>query len=180
MRDHIRQYIPSLFASRNRVAGKSGRSSQVQRMGRAMLTDSGGYQVYSLGANRKITEEGVVFKSHIDGSRHTFTPESVMDIQRSIGADIVMAFDECTPYPCEYHYAKNSMALTHRWLKRCVEQIKNTEPRYGYEQSLFPIVQGSVYSDLRKSRLNLSPNKGNQEMQSEDSRSANLMKTCTQ
>ena len=117
---------------------------------RAILTDSGGYQVYSLGANRKITEEGVIFKSHIDGSRHTFTPESVMDIQRSIGADIIMAFDECTPYPCEYDYAKNSMTLTHLWLTRCVDRIKNTAPKYGYEQYLFPIVQGSVYNDLRK------------------------------
>lgn len=117
---------------------------------RPILTDSGGYQVYSLGANRKITEEGVIFKSHIDGSRHTFTPESVMDIQRSIGADIVMAFDECTPYPCEYEYAKNSMMLTHRWLTRCVDRINNTEPKYGYDQCLLPIVQGSVYPDLRK------------------------------
>jgi len=115
-----------------------------------ILTDSGGYQVYSLGANRKITEAGVIFKSHIDGSRHTFTPEGVMDIQRTIGADIVMAFDECTPYPCEYAYAKNSMNMTHRWLKRCVDRIAQTEPRYGYEQALFPIVQGSVYQDLRK------------------------------
>ena len=115
-----------------------------------ILTDSGGYQVYSLGANRKITEEGVIFKSHIDGSKHTFSPESVMDIQRIIGADIVMAFDECTPYPCEYAYAKNSMNLTHRWLKRCVDRMAQTEPRYGYEQALFPIVQGSVYNDLRK------------------------------
>lgn len=129
---------------------KAGGLHKFNGWNRAMLTDSGGYQVYSLGANRKITEEGVIFKSHIDGSQHTFTPESVMDIQRSIGADIVMAFDECTPYPCEYNYAKNSMALTHRWLKRCIEQIRNTEPRYGYEQYLFPIVQGSVYSDLRK------------------------------
>lgn len=115
-----------------------------------ILTDSGGYQVYSLGHNRKITEEGVVFKSHIDGSRHTFTPEGVMDIQRGIGADIVMAFDECTPYPCEYAYAKNSMHLTHRWLKRCVDRMNTTEPLYGYEQALFPIVQGSTYPDLRK------------------------------
>ncbi|SHG85449.1 queuine tRNA-ribosyltransferase [Chryseolinea serpens] len=115
-----------------------------------ILTDSGGYQVYSLGANRKITEEGVIFKSHIDGSKHTFSPESVMDIQRIIGADIVMAFDECTPYPCEYAYAKNSMNMTHRWLKRCVDRMAETEPRYGYEQALFPIVQGSVYNDLRK------------------------------
>lgn len=115
-----------------------------------ILTDSGGYQVYSLGHNRKIKEEGVVFKSHIDGSKHTFTPEGVMDIQRSIGADIIMAFDECTPYPCEYNYAKDSMHLTHRWLKRCVDRVNATEPNYGYEQALFPIVQGSTYPDLRK------------------------------
>ncbi|MDH4090286.1 MAG: tRNA guanosine(34) transglycosylase Tgt [Cyclobacteriaceae bacterium] len=115
-----------------------------------ILTDSGGYQVYSLGANRKISEEGVVFKSHIDGSKHTFTPENVMDIQRSIGADIIMAFDECTPYPCEYRYAKDSMALTHRWLKRCIDQASKTDPKYDYEQALFPIVQGSVYKDLRE------------------------------
>lgn len=117
---------------------------------RPILTDSGGYQVYSLGANRKITEEGVIFKSHIDGSKHTFTPEGVMDIERTIGADIIMAFDECTPYPCEYEYAKKSMHLTHRWLKRCVERANSTQPKYGYEQVLFPIVQGSVYKDLRK------------------------------
>ncbi|MBL0742554.1 tRNA guanosine(34) transglycosylase Tgt [Chryseolinea lacunae] len=115
-----------------------------------ILTDSGGYQVYSLGANRKITEEGVIFKSHIDGSKHTFTPEGVMDIQRIIGADIIMAFDECTPYPCDYAYARNSMDMTHRWLKRCVDRVHSTEPKYGYEQVLFPIVQGSVYNDLRK------------------------------
>lgn len=117
---------------------------------RPILTDSGGYQVYSLGANRKITEEGVVFKSHIDGSRHVFTPEGVTDIQRSIGADIIMAFDECTPYPCEYTYAKESMGLTHRWLDRCISRMASTEPKYGYEQVLFPIVQGSVYKDLRE------------------------------
>ena len=116
---------------------------------RPILTDSGGYQVYSLGEIRKITEEGVVFKSHIDGSRHVFTPEGVMDIQRIIGADIMMAFDECTPYPCEYGYAKKSMDLTHRWLKRCVDHVGATSPRYSYEQCLFPIVQGSVYKDLR-------------------------------
>lgn len=115
-----------------------------------ILTDSGGYQVYSLGHNRKITEEGVIFKSHIDGSKHTFTPESVMDIERSIGADIIMAFDECTPYPCDYKYAKDSMNMTHRWLKRCVNRVNTTEPLYGYEQALFPIVQGSVYKDLRE------------------------------
>lgn len=115
-----------------------------------ILTDSGGYQVYSLGHNRKITEEGVIFKSHIDGSKHTFTPERVMDIERSIGADIIMAFDECTPYPCDYSYAKESMHMTHRWLKRCVDRVNATEPLYGYEQALFPIVQGSVYKDLRE------------------------------
>lgn len=117
---------------------------------RPLLTDSGGYQVYSLGANRKINEEGVVFKSHIDGSKHTFTPEGVMDIQRTIGADIIMAFDECTPYPCDYGYARNSMGLTHRWLKRCINRFDSTTSRYGYEQVLFPIVQGSTYNDLRK------------------------------
>lgn len=115
-----------------------------------ILTDSGGYQVYSLSENRKIVEEGVTFKSHIDGSKHHFTPESVMDIQRSIGADIIMAFDECTPYPCEYSYAKKSMALTHTWLTRCIQRMDSTQPRYGYEQALFPIVQGSVYKDLRE------------------------------
>lgn len=115
-----------------------------------ILTDSGGYQVYSLAENRKITDEGVTFKSHIDGSKHHFTPENVMDVQRSIGADIIMAFDECTPYPCEYTYAKNSMILTHRWLKRCVDRVQSTESKYGYEQALFPIVQGSVYKDLRE------------------------------
>lgn len=115
-----------------------------------ILTDSGGYQVYSLGHNRKITEEGVIFKSHIDGSKHKFTPERVMDIERSIGADIIMAFDECTPYPCDYSYAKESMHMTHRWLKRCVDRVNTTEPLYGYEQALFPIVQGSVYKDLRE------------------------------
>lgn len=116
---------------------------------RPILTDSGGYQVYSLGANRKITEEGVIFKSHIDGSKHTFTPEGVMDIERTIGADIIMAFDECTPYPCEYNYAKKSMELTHRWLTRCVQRVNTTAPKYGFDQALFPIVQGSVYKDLR-------------------------------
>jgi len=117
---------------------------------RPILTDSGGYQVFSLAANRKIKEEGVVFQSHIDGSRHLFTPESVMDTQRSIGADIIMAFDECPPYPSDYAYAQKSMELTHRWLARCVQQMSDTEPKYGYEQSLFPIVQGSTYKDLRQ------------------------------
>ena len=115
-----------------------------------ILTDSGGYQVYSLAHRRKISEEGVKFQSHIDGSRHLFTPENVMDIQRAIGADIIMAFDECTPYPCEYDYAQKSMHLTHRWLKRCVDRFDNTAPLYGYHQTLFPIVQGSVYADLRQ------------------------------
>jgi queuine tRNA-ribosyltransferase len=116
---------------------------------RPMLTDSGGYQVYSLSGSRKINEEGVKFQSHIDGSYHFFTPERAIDIQRVIGADIIMAFDECTPYPCDYNYAKRSMHMTHRWLKRCMDQMDKTEPKYGYEQSLFPIVQGSVYKDLR-------------------------------
>lgn len=116
---------------------------------RPMLTDSGGYQVYSLSDQRKIKEEGVTFKSHIDGSKHFFSPERAMDIQREIGADIIMAFDECTPYPCEYSYAKNSMEMTHRWLKRCCDRFDKTEDFYGYRQTLFPIVQGSTYKDLR-------------------------------
>ena len=114
-----------------------------------ILTDSGGYQVFSLANSRKLTEEGATFKSHIDGSKHLFTPESVMDIERTIGADIMMAFDECTPYPCDYTYAKNSLGLTHRWLDRCINRFNETEPKYGYSQALFPIVQGSVYKDLR-------------------------------
>lgn len=115
-----------------------------------ILTDSGGYQVYSLSGSRKISEEGVKFQSHIDGSYHYFTPEKAIDIQRSIGADIIMAFDECTPYPCDYAYAKNSMGMTHRWLKRCLEQMDKTSCKYGYNQALFPIVQGSTYKDLRQ------------------------------
>ena len=117
---------------------------------RPLLTDSGGYQVYSLADNRKITEEGVAFKSHIDGSKHFFTPESAIDVQRTIGADIIMAFDECTPYPCDYNYAKKSMHMTHRWLLRCQQRFEETTPKYGYNQTLFPIVQGSVYTDLRE------------------------------
>lgn len=128
---------------------KAGGFHQFIGWDKPLLTDSGGYQVYSLGANRKIAEQGVVFKSHIDGSSHTFTPEGVMDIQRSIGADIIMAFDECTPYPCDYNYARESMALTHRWLRRCIDRLASTAPKYGYQQALFPIVQGSVYKDLR-------------------------------
>lgn len=115
-----------------------------------ILTDSGGYQVYSLSGTRKIKEEGVNFKSHIDGSSHLFTPENVMDIQRTIGADIIMAFDECTPYPCEYSYARQSMEMTHRWLKRCINRFDETEGHYGYNQTFFPIVQGSTFKDLRK------------------------------
>jgi queuine tRNA-ribosyltransferase len=115
-----------------------------------ILTDSGGYQVYSLSGSRKINEEGVKFQSHIDGSYHFFTPERAIDIQKSIGADIIMAFDECTPYPCDYTYAKNSMKMTHRWLNRCIDQMNKTEGKYGYNQALFPIVQGSTYKDLRK------------------------------
>ncbi len=117
---------------------------------RNILTDSGGYQVYSLSANRKIKEEGVNFKSHIDGSHHLFTPENVMEVQQSIGADIIMAFDECTPYPCDYDYAKRSMELTHRWLDRCINHLEKLSPKYDYSQSLFPIVQGSTFKDLRK------------------------------
>ena len=115
-----------------------------------ILTDSGGYQVYSLsGTGRKIKEEGVTFRSHIDGSKHVFTPESVIDIQRTIGADIIMAFDECTPYPCDYTYARESMEMTHRWLKRCCDRFDSTEGKYGYDQTFFPIVQGSTFKDLR-------------------------------
>ncbi len=117
---------------------------------RPILTDSGGYQVYSLSGSRKIQEEGVKFQSHIDGSYHFFTPERAIEIQRSIGADIIMAFDECTPYPCDYAYAKRSMHLTHRWLGRCFTAMEQTAPKYGYEQALFPIVQGSTYQDLRE------------------------------
>lgn len=114
-----------------------------------LLTDSGGYQVYSLSNTRKIDENGVEFRSHIDGSAHYFTPERAIDIQRIIGADIIMAFDECTPFPCEYNYAKDSMEMTHRWLKRCIDQMDTTNPLYGHKQTLFPIVQGSTYKDLR-------------------------------
>lgn len=131
------------------ILEKAGGLHKFINWDRNILTDSGGYQVYSLAANRKIKEEGVKFKSHIDGSYHFFSPENVMEIERSIGADIMMAFDECTPYPCEYGYAKRSMQLTHRWLDRCIAHLEKVPPKYGYEQSLFPIVQGSVYKDLR-------------------------------
>ncbi|MBD1423602.1 tRNA guanosine(34) transglycosylase Tgt [Sphingobacterium chuzhouense] len=132
------------------VLHKAGGLHKFNHWDGPILTDSGGYQVYSLTEVRKIREEGVTFRSHIDGSKHLFTPENVMDTQRVIGADIIMAFDECTPYPCEYSYARKSLDMTHRWLKRCVDRFDGTEPLYGYEQTLFPIVQGSVYKDLRE------------------------------
>ena len=125
-----------------------------------ILTDSGGYQVYSLGASRKINEEGVMFQSHIDGSKHHFTPEGVMDIQRTIGADIIMAFDECTPYPCDRKYATDSMHMTHRWLDRCKRHFDQTTPKYNYNQTLFPIVQGSTYPDLRRQSAEYIAQKG--------------------
>ena len=127
---------------------------------RPILTDSGGYQVYSLSKNRKINPEGVVFKSHIDGSKHTFTPENVMDIQRSIGADIIMAFDECPPYPCDKTYARESLHITNQWLDRCFKRLDETTPLYGHEQALFPIVQGSIFPDLRKESAEYIANKG--------------------
>lgn len=131
------------------VLNKAGGLHKFNGWDRPILTDSGGYQVYSLTEVRKIKEEGVTFRSHIDGSKHLFTPENVMDTQRIIGADIIMAFDECTPYPCDYGYARRSLDMTHRWLKRCVDRFDSTDPLYGYDQTLFPIVQGSVYKDLR-------------------------------
>ena len=131
------------------VLEQAGGIHQFMNWDRNLLTDSGGYQVYSLADKRKIEEDGVRFKSHIDGSSHFFTPESAIDIQRSIGADIIMAFDECPPYPCDFNYAKDSMALTHRWLDRCILHMKNTHPKYGHQQYLFTIVQGSTYKDLR-------------------------------
>ncbi len=127
---------------------------------RNILTDSGGYQVYSLSANRKIKEEGVKFKSHIDGSMHFFTPENVMEIQRVIGADIIMAFDECTPYPCDYTYAKRSMHMTHRWLDRCIAHLEKIPLEYDYAQTFFPIVQGSTYKDLRRQSAEYIANAG--------------------
>lgn len=132
------------------VLEKAGGLHKFNGWNKPILTDSGGYQVFSLANNRKLTEEGAVFKSHIDGSKHLFSPEGVMDIQRTIGADIIMAFDECPPYPCDYGYARKSMELTHRWLKRCIDRFDSTEGKYGYSQTLFPIVQGSVYPELRK------------------------------
>ena len=132
------------------ILKKAGGLHKFMNWDRNILTDSGGYQVYSLSERRKIKEEGVKFKSHIDGSYHTFTPENVMEIQRVIGADIIMAFDECTPFPCDYKYAKRSMHMTHRWLDRCVNHLDKTPYLYDYTQSFFPIVQGSVYKDLRQ------------------------------
>lgn len=132
------------------ILEKAGGLHKFMNWDRNILTDSGGYQVYSLSDRRKIKEEGVKFKSHIDGSYHTFTPENVMEIQRAIGADIIMAFDECTPYPCDYNYAKRSMHMTHRWLERCITHLEKTPLKYDYNQTFFPIVQGSCYKDLRK------------------------------
>ena len=132
------------------ILKKAGGLHKFMNWDRNILTDSGGYQVYSLSERRKIKEEGVKFKSHIDGSYHTFTPENVMEIQRAIGADIIMAFDECTPYPCDYRYAKRSMHMTHRWLDRCINHLEKTPYLYDYTQAFFPIVQGSTYKDLRK------------------------------
>ena len=132
------------------ILEKAGGLHKFMNWDRNILTDSGGYQVYSLSANRKIKEEGVKFKSHIDGLYHFFTPENVMEIQRTIGADIIMAFDECTPYPCDYRYAQRSMHMTHRWLDRCVSHLDKVPVKYGYDQAFFPIVQGSTYKDLRR------------------------------
>jgi queuine tRNA-ribosyltransferase len=142
------------------ILEKAGGLHKFMNWDRNILTDSGGYQVYSLSANRKIKEEGVKFKSHIDGSYHVFTPENVMEVQRSIGADIIMAFDECTPYPCDYNYAKRSMKMTHRWLERCLTHLKKTPFKYDYEQTFFPIVQGSTYKDLRQESAEYVANAG--------------------
>lgn len=144
------------------ILEKAGGLHKFMNWDRNILTDSGGYQVYSLSANRKIKEEGVKFKSHIDGSYHFFSPESVMEIQRTIGADIIMAFDECTPYPCDYRYAKRSMHMTHRWLDRCITHLDKLPFKYGYEQTFFPIVQGSTYKDLRAQSAEYIANAGAQ------------------
>jgi queuine tRNA-ribosyltransferase len=142
------------------ILEKAGGLHKFMNWDRNILTDSGGYQVYSLSANRKIKEEGVKFKSHIDGSYHTFTPENVMEIQRTIGADIIMAFDECTPYPCDYNYAKRSMHMTHRWLDRCINHLEKVPYKYDYSQAFFPIVQGSTYKDLRQQSAEYIANSG--------------------
>jgi queuine tRNA-ribosyltransferase len=144
------------------ILEKAGGLHKFMNWDRNILTDSGGYQVYSLSSNRKIKEEGVKFKSHIDGSYHFFSPENVMEIQRTIGADIIMAFDECTPYPCDYRYAKRSMHMTHRWLDRCINHLENLPFKYGYEQTFFPIIQGSTYKDLRAQSAEYIANAGAQ------------------
>lgn len=142
------------------ILEKAGGLHKFMNWDRNILTDSGGYQVYSLSSNRKIKEEGVKFKSHIDGSYHVFTPENVMEIQRTIGADIIMAFDECTPYPCDYRYAQRSMHMTHRWLDRCINHLEKVPVKYGYDQTFFPIVQGSTYKDLRRQSAEYIANSG--------------------
>jgi len=144
------------------ILEKAGGIHKFMNWDRNILTDSGGYQVYSLSGRRKINEEGVKFKSHIDGSTHFFTPENVMETQRTIGADIIMAFDECTPYPCDYNYAKRSMHMTHRWLDRCMNHLEKLPFKYGFEQTFFPIVQGSTYKDLRKQSAEYIANAGAQ------------------
>lgn len=144
------------------ILEKAGGLHKFMNWDRNILTDSGGYQVYSLSGRRKINEEGVKFKSHIDGSMHHFTPENVMETQRTIGADIIMAFDECTPYPCDYNYAKRSMHMTHRWLNRCINHLDKLPYKYGFEQIFMPIVQGSTYKDLRKQSAEYIANAGQQ------------------
>ena len=144
------------------ILEKAGGLHKFMNWDRNILTDSGGYQVYSLSGRRKINEEGVKFKSHIDGSMHFFTPENVMETQRTIGADIIMAFDECTPYPCDYNYAKRSMHMTHRWLNRCMNHLEKLPFKYGFEQTFFPIVQGSTYKDLRAQSAEYIANAGAQ------------------
>jgi len=141
------------------IIEKAGGLHEFMNWDRNILTDSGGFQVYSLSDTRKIKEEGVYFQSHIDGSKHLFTPENVIDTQRTIGADIIMAFDECTPYPCDFDYAKNSMNRTHRWLDRCLSRFQETEPKYGHNQTLFPIVQGSTFKELRQQSAEYIANK---------------------
>ena len=144
------------------ILEKAGGLHKFMNWDRNILTDSGGYQVYSLSGRRKINEEGVKFKSHIDGSMHFFTPENVMETQRTIGADIIMAFDECTPYPCDYNYAKRSMHMTHRWLDRCINHLEKVPFKYGHEQTFMPIVQGSTYKDLRRQSAEYIANSGQQ------------------
>jgi len=142
------------------ILEKAGGLHKFMNWDRNILTDSGGFQVYSLSGRRKIKEEGVKFKSHIDGSYHFFSPENVMEIQRTIGADIIMAFDECTPYPCDYRYAQRSMHMTHRWLDRCINHLEKVPTKYGYDQAFFPIVQGSTFKDLRAQSAEYIANAG--------------------